>query len=70
MAEHIQDKVCSCRYCTMLDVMYGDPLLNAWEKEFVKSAASQGWYKDYSPKQKAVIKRIFDRQTKKYTHTA
>jgi len=54
----------------MLDVMYGDPLLNAWEKEFVKSAASQGWYKDYSPKQKAVIKRIFDRQTKKYTHTA
>lgn len=64
--EHLSDNVCSCEFCQMIDVMFGDPLLNAWEKDFVESVASFGWHKDYTPKQKAVIKRLFEKQKKKY----
>ena len=63
---HISDKVCSCKYCTMIDCMYGDPKLTKWEKDFVESVACFGWHKDYSDKQKAVIKKIFAKQQKIY----
>lgn len=64
--KHIADKVCSCDYCTMIDVMFGDPLLNAWERHFIASVASYGWRDDYSLKQKAVIQRLFHTQRRKY----
>ena len=63
---HIADKICSCEYCQMVDVIFGDPLLSAWEKKFIDSVAEQGWQRDYSPKQKAVIKKIYKTQRKKY----
>jgi len=63
---HIADKICSCEYCQMIDVIFGDPLLNKWEKDFIDSVASFGWHKDYSDKQKAVIKKIFVNQRQKY----
>ena len=43
----------------MIDIMWGDPALNSWEKKFVESVARQGWQRDYSDKQKAKIKSIF-----------
>lgn len=46
--------------------MFGDPLLNSWEKTFIASVAHQGWQKNYSPKQKAVLKRLFAQQKTKY----
>lgn len=54
----------------MIDCVFGDPLLNDWEKKFIKSVAYWGWRGDYSPKQKNKIKRIFDTQRKKYTKQA
>lgn len=63
---HITDKVCSCEYCQMIDVIFGDPLLNKWEKEFIDSVSQQGWQRDYSLKQKVVIKKIFTTQRKRY----
>lgn len=64
--EHLIDKICSCKYCQMIDVIFGDPLLNAWEKKFINSVAEQGWHKDYTPKQKVIIERIFKVQKKRY----
>ncbi len=61
MTMHISDKVCSCEYCTKIDIMYGDPLLTLWEKDFLESVADQGWQRDYSDKQKAVIDKVFKR---------
>lgn len=66
MLDHIADEVCSCRYCQMIDVMFGDPKLNRWEREFIQSVIFQGWQKDYSPKQKAVIEKTFQKQRAKY----
>ena len=66
---HITDKVCSCKFCTMLDVMFGDPKLNSWERDFINSVIFQGWEKDYSPKQKAVIEKTFLKQRKKWLNT-
>ena len=66
LIEHKIDKVCSCKYCTMIDIMYGDPLANTWEKGFIPSVARQGWYKDYSLKQKAAIERLFNKQKRVY----
>lgn len=64
---HIADKACSCEYCQKIDVIFGDPLLNSWEKRFIESVAEQGWHnEDYSPKQKAVIDKIYATQRKKY----
>lgn len=66
---HISDEVCSCEYCQMIDCIYGDPKLNKWERDFIDSAARQGWQRDYSPKQKAVIKKIFINQKRKYVNS-
>lgn len=63
---HILDKVCSCEYCQMIDVIFGDPLLNKWERDFIESVVNFGWHKDYSEKQKSVIKKIFTNQRRKY----
>jgi len=46
----------------MLDIMFGDPTLSDWAKDFIASVSRQGWLKDYSPKQKYWIKTIFNRQ--------
>lgn len=59
--KHITDQVCSCRYCTIIDIVFGDPFLTPWEKKFIDSVARQGWERDYSPKQKAVINKIGNR---------
>ena len=63
---HIIAGVCSCEHCQMIDVIFGDPLLNAWEKEFIDSVARQGWLRDYSEKQKACIQKIYTTQRHKY----
>ncbi len=63
---HIIDSVCECEYCTMIDCMWGDPLLTDWEKSFVNSVARSGWYHDYTPKQKSKIKEIYIRARKRY----
>lgn len=63
---HLTDSICNCEYCQMIDVMYGDPLLSKWERDFIESVASFGWRKDYTPKQKAVIKKTFAKQKHKY----
>ncbi len=68
MMAHLIDKVCSCMHCLMIDIMWGDPLLTPWEYNFVKSVASFGWRNEYSPKQKAVIQKIFRKQRQIYTH--
>lgn len=65
--KHLIDKTCSCLYCQMIDIMFGDPLLGSWEKNFIDSVARQGWQKEYSPKQKAVIERLFKHQKRKHT---
>ncbi len=67
--KHIIDKVCSCEYCQMIDVIFGDPKLNSWEKKFIDSVAEQGWQREYSPKQKAVIRKIYKTQRAKYVET-
>ncbi len=69
MMEHIADKICSCEYCLKLDIMFGDPLLPQWEKDFIDSVARQGWQRDYSPKQKAVINKVFKKQYKIYCNS-
>lgn len=61
---HKIDIPCNCVYCTMIDVMWGDPLLNDWEKKFVESVARQGGERNYSDKQKAKIKDVFKRMRK------
>ena len=33
ITEHIATRVCKCKYCTMIDVMMGDPELNEWEHQ-------------------------------------
>jgi len=63
---HIADKVCSCECCQKIDVIFGDPLLNEWEKVFIDSVAKQGWQKEYSTRQKTVIDRIYKNQRNKY----
>lgn len=50
----------------MLDVMFGDPLLDEWEHRFVLSCSRQGWHKDYSLKQRVIIEKIFNAQSQKY----
>jgi len=64
--KHLIDKTCSCKYCQMIDVMFGDPLLNRWEKDFVESVALFGWHADYTSKQKNVVKKLFEKQRRKY----
>jgi len=64
--KHSVNTVCSCEYCQMIDVMWGDPALNLWESKFVASVARFGWLADYSEKQKACIVRIFRHQKKLY----
>lgn len=59
--KHVPDKICSCHYCTLIDIVFGDPLLTPWEQKFISSVAWQGWERDYSPKQKAVIDKIYTR---------
>jgi len=66
--EHLTDKVCCCRYCHMIDVTWGDPLLSSWEINFIRNIASWGWRHDYTPKQKAVLKKIYFRQYTHYLH--
>jgi len=51
----------------MIDVMFGDPLLSPWEKSFVESVGRAGWFYEYTPKQKAILKRIYNRQVQIYT---
>jgi len=68
--KHVINETCSCLYCTMIDIMSGDPELNKWAKEFVVSVAQQGWQKEYSEKQKAVIKKLFQEQKTKYRKTS
>lgn len=58
---HTADKVCSCPHCILIDVIFGDPLLTPWEREFINSVEELGWEHDYSPKQKAVIEKIHAR---------
>lgn len=62
---HIIDKVCSCEFCTMLDCLFGDPLLSAWEKKFVENMIEYGWMANYTEKQKAKIKEVFNKMRKK-----
>jgi len=54
----------------MIDIMFGDPELNDWSKKFLESVARQGWLKNYSPKQKAVIEKLYHQQQKKYQKTS
>lgn len=54
----------------MIDIMWGDPLLSPWETKFIESVARFGWFSDYSDKQKAVIRRIFNTQRARYAHAA
>jgi len=64
--EHVIDKICECEFCTMLDCMWGDPLLSKWESSFVNSVVRSGWHYEYTPKQKAKIKEVFDRARKRH----
>ncbi len=54
----------------MIDCIFGDPEFNDWERNFIDSVARQGWQRDYSSKQKAVIKRIYVAQKNKYSMIA
>jgi hypothetical protein len=63
---HSQDTPCSCEHCQMLDVMWGDPLLNKWGREFVERVAEHGWYRNYSDKEKRKIEELFWQQRRKY----
>ncbi|MBA7667205.1 hypothetical protein ES703_75290 [subsurface metagenome] len=64
--EHINDGICECKHCTMLDCMWGDPKLTAWENSFVNSVVRSGWHYEYTPKQKAKIEEVFIRARKRY----
>ncbi len=57
--DHVIDKACSCEFCTMLNAMWGDPLLSDWETSFVDSVARWGWLYEYTPNQKAKIREVF-----------
>jgi len=50
----------------MIDAMFWDPFLNNWEHTFITDVAQWGWHSDYTPKQKAVIERLFEQQKSKY----
>jgi len=45
----------------MIDIVFGDPLLSHWEWGFIESVCSYGWIADYTPKQKTVINRIYNK---------
>lgn len=64
--KHLIDKACSCKYCTMIDIMWGDPALSKWGRGFIKSVARWGWEFNYSPAQKKKIIEVFKEQLKKY----
>jgi len=64
--DHVIDKVCRCSYCMKLDIMFGDPTLNAWESHFIASVAAYGCWKDYTKPQKFVIDKLFAKQVKKW----
>lgn len=63
--KHIKDKVCKCRNCTMIDCLWGDPLLNRWEKRFIESMARYGWLDNYTYKQIAKLKQIWHKILRK-----
>lgn len=56
---HVNDKVCNCEFCTMIDCLWGDPLLSAWESKFINNVARSGWFYEYTIRQKAKIQSIF-----------
>ncbi len=64
--EHLIKETCSCDYCKMIDIMFGDPLFNEWENEFLNSICRVGWYYNYSEKQKRTIVKLFNQQRRKY----
>lgn len=66
---HLADKVCSCLHCQMLDIMFGDPLLNNWEKKFIDSLIQWGWKFNYTPRQKTTIRHLFAKMKAKYKRT-
>lgn len=41
--------------------------MTPWEQNFIDSVSHQGWQRDYSPKQKAVIDKIYARLYAKRT---
>lgn len=69
MAEHIIDKICSCKHCQMIDIMFGDPTLSPWESKFIESLCRYGWLTNYTPKQKTCLEKLFDKQIKRWAQT-
>lgn len=56
---HQTDSVCSCNNCTMIDCLWGDPLLNPWEKSFIESLTRYGWIADYTDKQVTTLRQVW-----------
>lgn len=45
----------------MIDVVWGDPLLNDWERRFTDSLANFGWRSDYTNRQASKLEQIYTR---------
>lgn len=56
---HITNKICRCENCQMIDCLWGDPLLNAWEADFVGNLSGYGWIANYTEKQIAKLRQIW-----------
>ena len=56
---HIIDKECSCKNCTKIDMLVGDPLLNPWERKFIRSLVDYGWTDDYTDRQVTKLNQVW-----------
>lgn len=56
---HLTNSVCTCKNCTIIDCLWGDPLLSSWEKSFIESLSRYGWIANYTDKQVAKLLQVW-----------
>jgi hypothetical protein len=61
ISPHKTSEICDCENCTKIDMLIGDPLLNLWESDFIKSLSQYGWIKDYSDLQAAKLNQVWQK---------
>lgn len=61
MTQHETATPCNCTDCQMIDILWGDPLLNPWEKRFIDNLSHFGWHTNYTDKQQSKLSEVFNR---------
>ena len=49
----------------MIDCLWGDPLLNNWETNFIGNLSGYGWIADYTKKQISKLHQIWHKILRK-----